>query len=57
MPHVRPHLKPSPTGAGFGYIATLTVLRSLFISADNKVIQDVRRNGTRTLSGSTVRTV
>ena len=44
---------PTPTGAGFGYIATLTVLRSLFISADNKVIQDVRRNGTRTLTGST----
>jgi hypothetical protein len=44
---------PAPTSAGFGYIATLTVLRSLFISADNKVIQDVRRNGTRTLSGST----
>ena len=44
---------PTPTGAGFGYEATLTVLRSLFISADNKVIQDVRRNGTRTLSGST----
>ena len=44
---------PAPTSAGFGYEATLTVLRSLFISADSKVIQDVRRNGTRTLSGST----
>ena len=44
---------PAPTSAGFGYVATLTVLRSLFISADSKVIQDVRRNGTRTLSGST----
>ena len=43
---------PSPTSAGFGYEATLTGLRSLFISADNKVIQDIRRNGTRTLSGS-----
>jgi hypothetical protein len=43
---------PTPTGAGFGYDATLTNLRSLFISADGKTIQDVRRNGTRTLSGS-----
>jgi hypothetical protein len=43
---------PAPTGAGFGYDATLTNLRSLFISADGKTIQDVRRNGTRTLSGS-----
>jgi hypothetical protein len=44
---------PTPTAAGFGYEATLTGLRSLFITADNKVIQDVRRNGNRTLSGST----
>jgi hypothetical protein len=43
---------PFPTNAGFGYDATLTELRSLFISADGKTIQDVRRNGTRTLSGS-----
>jgi hypothetical protein len=43
---------PTPTGAGFGYDATLTNLRSLFISADGKTIQDVRRNGTRSLSGS-----
>jgi hypothetical protein len=43
---------PAPSGAGFGYEATLAGLRSLFISADNKTIDDVRRNGTRTLSGS-----
>jgi hypothetical protein len=43
---------PAPTSAGFGYDATLTNMRSLFISADNRTLQDVRRNGTRTLSGS-----
>jgi hypothetical protein len=43
---------PSPTGAGFGYEATLTGLRSRFTSADTKVIYDVTRNGTRTVSGS-----
>lgn len=43
---------PAPTGAGFGYDATLTNLRALFIGADGKTIQDVRRNGTRTLSGT-----
>ena len=43
---------PSSTSAGFGYEATLTGLRSRFTSADAKVIYDVTRNGTRTLSGS-----
>src|SRR5918994_7338651 len=43
---------PSATSAGFGYEATLTGLRSRFTSADTKVIYDVTRNGTRTLSGS-----
>ena len=43
---------PTPTGAGFGYEGTLTGLRSRFTSADGKVIYDVTRNGTRTLSGS-----
>ncbi len=40
------------TSAGFGYEATLTGLRTLFISGDNQTLQDIRRNGTRTLSGS-----
>jgi len=44
---------PAPNDAGFGYQATLTGLRSRFTSADSKVIYDVTRNGTRTLSGST----
>jgi hypothetical protein len=44
---------PSPTAAGFGYEGTLTGLRSRFTSADAKLIYDVTRNGTRTLSGST----
>ena len=44
---------PAPSSAGFGYEATVTDLRSRFISADNKVFYDVTRNGTRTLSGST----
>jgi hypothetical protein len=43
---------PAPSGAGFGYEATLANLRKLFVSSDNKQFQDVRRNGTRTLSGS-----
>jgi len=43
---------PAPSSAGFGYDGTLTNLRTLFISADGKTLQDVRRNGTRTLSGS-----
>ena len=43
---------PNSTSAGFGYDATLTGLRSRFTSADAKVIYDVTRNGTRTLSGS-----
>lgn len=44
---------PAPSNAGFGYEATLTGLRSRFTSADSKVIYDVTRNGTRSLSGST----
>ncbi|MGH7509414.1 MAG: hypothetical protein ACREF9_18885 [Opitutaceae bacterium] len=44
---------PTPSSAGFGYEATITDLRSRFSSADNKVMYDVTRNGTRTLSGST----
>jgi hypothetical protein len=44
---------PAPTSAGFGYEATVTGLRSRFTSADSKVIYDVTRNGTRSLSGST----
>ena len=42
---------PNSTSAGFGYDATLTGLRSRFTSADAKLIYDVTRNGTRTLSG------
>ncbi len=44
---------PTPSGAGFGYEATVTGLRSRFTSADSKTIYDVTRNGTRSLSGST----
>ncbi|MEP7227698.1 MAG: hypothetical protein ABI785_10090 [Gemmatimonadales bacterium] len=44
---------PAPSSAGFGYEATLTGLRFRFTSADSKVIYDVTRNGTRSLSGST----
>jgi len=44
---------PTPTAAGFGYETTITGLRSRFTSADSKVIYDVTRTGTRTLSGST----
>ena len=43
---------PAPTSAGFGYGATLTELRSLFIDPANTTPRDIRRNGTRTLSGS-----
>ena len=43
---------PAPTNAGFGYAATLTELRSLFIGAANTTPRDIRRNGSRTLSGS-----
>jgi hypothetical protein len=43
---------PAPTTAGFGYDATLTGLRTRFTTADNRVIYDVTRNGTRVLSGS-----
>src|SRR5215210_6609547 len=43
---------PTPGQAGFGYEGTLTGLRTRFTTADNKVIYDVTRNGTRVLSGS-----
>jgi hypothetical protein len=43
---------PAPSQAGFGYEGTLTGLRTRFTTADNKVIYDVTRNGTRVLSGS-----
>jgi hypothetical protein len=43
---------PDAGHAGFGYDGTLTGLRTRFTSADNKVIYDVTRNGTRVLSGS-----
>jgi hypothetical protein len=43
---------PDPAHAGFGYEGTLTGLRTRFTTADNKVIYDVTRNGTRLLSGS-----
>ena len=43
---------PAPTDAGFGYDATLTVLRSRYTNATKDAIYDVERNGTRTLSGS-----
>jgi hypothetical protein len=43
---------PAPTSAGFGYDATLTVLRSRYTNAAKDKIYDVERSGTRTLSGS-----
>jgi len=43
---------PVPGQAGFGYEGTLTGLRTRFTTAENKVIYDVTRNGTRVLSGS-----
>ena len=43
---------PVPAQAGFGYEGTLTSLRTRFTTAENKVIYDVTRNGTRVLSGS-----
>ena len=43
---------PAPIQAGFGYEGTLTGLRTRFTTADNEVIYDVTRNGTRVLSGS-----
>jgi hypothetical protein len=43
---------PAPSQAGFGYEGTLTGLRTRFTSADDRVIYDVTRNGTRVLSGS-----
>jgi hypothetical protein len=43
---------PAPTDAGFGYDATLTVLRTRYTNAAKDAIYDVERNGTRTLSGS-----
>ncbi|MGZ8399535.1 MAG: hypothetical protein ACXWWN_10880, partial [Gemmatimonadales bacterium] len=44
---------PAPSSAGFGYEATITGLRARFTSGDGKLIYDVTRNGTRSLSGST----
>ena len=43
---------PAPLQAGFGYEGTLTNLLTRFTSADGRIIYDVRRNGTRVLSGS-----
>lgn len=43
---------PAPLAAGFGYEGTLTNLLTRFTSADGRIIYDVRRNGTRVLSGS-----
>jgi hypothetical protein len=43
---------PAPAAAGFGYEGTLTNLLTRFTSADGRIIYDVRRNGTRVLSGS-----
>src|SRR5215210_5547577 len=43
---------PDAAHAGFGYEGTLTGLRTRFTTADNKVIYDVTRNGTRVLGGS-----
>jgi hypothetical protein len=43
---------PDPAQAGFGYEGTLTNLLTRLIASDNKVIYDVRRNGSRVLSGS-----
>lgn len=43
---------PAPTGAGFGYDATLADLRARYTNAAKDAIYDVERNGTRTLSGS-----
>jgi hypothetical protein len=43
---------PAPIDAGFGYEGTLTNLLTRFTSADGRIIYDVRRNGTRVLSGS-----
>jgi hypothetical protein len=42
---------PAPAAAGFGYEATLTNFLTRFTTSDNRLI-DVRRNGTRVLSGS-----
>jgi hypothetical protein len=43
---------PVPEVAGFGYEGTVTNLLTRFTNADGKLIYDVRRNGTRVLSGS-----
>jgi hypothetical protein len=43
---------PAATSAGFGYDATLTVVRTRYTNAAKDAIYDVERNGTRTLSGS-----
>ena len=43
---------PAPTDAGFGYEGTLTNFLTRFTNADGRTIYDVRRNGSRVLSGS-----
>ncbi|HET6837474.1 MAG TPA: hypothetical protein VFH24_05490, partial [Gemmatimonadales bacterium] len=43
---------PAPIAAGYGYEGTLTNMLTRFTSADGRIIYDVRRNGTRVLSGS-----
>ena len=43
---------PAPAAAGFGYDATLSRLLTRFTSGDGKIIYDVRRDGTRLLSGN-----
>jgi hypothetical protein len=44
---------PAPSAAGFGYEATLTVLRYTFTSGDGGTAYSVTRNGGATLSGTT----
>ena len=43
---------PAPGAAGFGYEGTLTNFLTRFTNADGRTIYDVRRNGSRVLSGS-----
>jgi hypothetical protein len=44
---------PTPSAAGFGYDATLTVLRYTITSGDGKTTYSITRNGNATLTGST----
>ena len=44
---------PTPSAAGFGYDATLTLLRYTITSGDASTVYNVTRNGSATLSGST----